>query len=211
MSVEFRFEKKSSQSLREVAYESIREAIIKGNIKPGDRIREADISEQMGISRGPIREAFRQLEQEGLVFSHPYRETVVTEISNEEVDQVFVPIRRIVESYAAKRAHVNFTKQDFDYLHTIIVDMEKASSNDDLDLMSEQDLKFHQFLVQKAGGPGLLPIWNSIVGKIHSRFLYQGIKHESFYNVVKEHYSYLQLLHEGDPKKIDEHLDRHIT
>lgn len=211
MSTEFRFAKKTTQSLREVAYESMRDAIIKGNLRPGDRIREAEISEQMGISRGPIREALRQLEQEGFIYSHPYRETVVTEVSSEEVEKVFVPIRKVVESYAAKRAHLTLTEDDFDNLHKIIMEMEKASSNDDLDLISEYDLKFHQYIVQKAGGTTLIPIWNSIVGRIHSRFLYQGIKHESFYNVVKEHSDYLKLLRDGNPTKIEEHLSIHIT
>ena len=200
-----------NRSLRNQAYESIREAIIKGKLKPGDRLREVQLSVQIGMSRGPIREALRQLEQEGFIVSHPYRDTVVVEPRTEEVEAVFVPIRRTVEAYAAIRAHVVLNDRDFDHLRSLIDGMEAAHREDNLDLLAEFDLKFHHYLIQKAGGHDLLRIWNSITSKIYPRFLIQGIKHPSFMQVVKEHRDYLDLIIEGDRKKISDHLQTHIT
>lgn len=76
----FQFKKNDTVSLRQFVYQEIREAIIKGHLEPGARLREVEISKQMNVSRGPIREAIRILEQEGLVISHPYRETVVADL-----------------------------------------------------------------------------------------------------------------------------------
>src|SRR5271157_3007700 len=180
-------------SMRSQAYESIREAIIKGKLHPGDRLREVVLAEQIGMSRGPIREALRQLEHEGFVISHPYRDTVVVETRPEEVEEVFVPIRFIVEIYAATRAHVVLTDKDFDHLSTLVAGMEAAHKEDDLDGLADCDLKFHQFLIQRAGGHDLIRIWNNITSKIYSRFLIQGIKHPTFLTVVKEHKTYLAL------------------
>jgi DNA-binding GntR family transcriptional regulator len=205
------FKKAVNRSLRSQAYESIREAIIKGKLQPGVRLREVELSEQIGMSRGPIREALRQLEQEGFIISHPYRDTVVVETCQEEVTEVFVPIRRIVEIYAATRAHKVLIDKDFDYLSTLVDRMEAAHTKDDLDELADCDLKFHHYLIQKAGGHDMLRIWNSITSKIYPRFLIQGIKHASFLIVVKEHRTYLALIREGDSGKIVSHVQTHIT
>src|SRR5438105_971975 len=72
-----RFGRLHQEKLHEQALEHIREALITGEYLPGDRLRESEIADQMGVSRGPIREAFRQLEQEGLIVSQPHRGTYV--------------------------------------------------------------------------------------------------------------------------------------
>ena len=70
MSEAFTFSKTPKQSLKNLAYESIKTAIVKGDLPPGQRLLETEIASQMGISRGPVREAIRQLDQEGLTYSH---------------------------------------------------------------------------------------------------------------------------------------------
>ena len=87
-------------SLRHRVTSVLRTAIIGGRLQPGDRIIEEDVSEQLKVSRGPVREALRQLEQEGLVVTHPYRGTEVLGVSQEEVDEILVPIRLTLERFA---------------------------------------------------------------------------------------------------------------
>ena len=115
----FKFQKTPQLSRKDFAYESIKQAIITGNLAPGDRLREADIAAQMGISRGPVREAFNRLAQEGLIHSHPYRETVVAEMNPEQTEEIYVPIRRTLETYAAQHAHEKLTDQDYTRLEEI--------------------------------------------------------------------------------------------
>lgn len=206
----FKFAKKIKSSYSELAYDAIRNAILKGELKPGDRIRENEISAQMGISRAPIREALIRLEHEGLIYSHPYRETVVSEICIDEVEEVIVPVRRIIESYAARNAKKVMNDDDFQALFAIVSEMRDASAKDDLDMICDCDMRFHDFLIKKCVSQSLFSIWTNISGKIYSRFLYQGIKHETFENVVEEHIEYLKLIKEGDQNKINTHLKKHI-
>src|SRR5262245_65562586 len=73
--------------------EILRSAIIMGSYEPGERLIEATLSTELGTSRGPVREALRQLENEGLVMSFPYRGAVVLGVSDDEVKEVLIPIR----------------------------------------------------------------------------------------------------------------------
>ena len=80
--------------------EILRSAIIMGSYEPGERLIEATLSTELGTSRGPVREALRQLENEGLVMSFPYRGAVVLGVSDEEVQEVLIPIRLTLERYS---------------------------------------------------------------------------------------------------------------
>src|SRR5512141_2804217 len=94
------FEPLRSRGLRSVALLSIRRAIVNGVLRPGDRLMEADIAREMGISRGPVREALRQLEQEGLVISYPHRGTFVASLAADEASEIYV-MRAVLEGLAA--------------------------------------------------------------------------------------------------------------
>ena len=78
-------------SRRHRVAEALRASIVSGRLRPGDRLREVELATQLGTSRAPVREALRQLEQEGLVLSSPYRGTEVIGVSQEEVEEVLVP------------------------------------------------------------------------------------------------------------------------
>ena len=116
MSEAFTFSKTPKQSLKNLAYESIKTAIVKGDLPPGQRLLETEIASQMGISRGPVREAIRQLDQDGLPYSHPHRGTVVLEMDPEETEKVFVPTRRIIEEYVAEKASFKLDDEDYQNL-----------------------------------------------------------------------------------------------
>ena len=100
-------------SLRRRASDVLRSAIVEGRLRPGDRLKEVELAEQLGISRAPVREALRQLEHEGLVASLPYRATEVLGVSQEEVAEVLVPIRLTIESFAFRKALPLLTDDDF--------------------------------------------------------------------------------------------------
>ena len=89
-------------TLREHAIQTIRQAIVSGALPPGERIRQAHLAQQLGISRGPVREAIRALEQEGLVRTEPYRASYVTSLSEEELEHLY-RVRAEVEVIAARR------------------------------------------------------------------------------------------------------------
>lgn len=206
----FKFQKTPQLSRKDFAYESIKQAIITGNLAPGDRLREADIAAQMGISRGPVREAFNRLDQEGLIHSHPYRETVVAETHPEQTEEIFVPIRRIIETYAAEHAHEKLTDQNYEQLEALIQQMETACHEENLDELTNLDMQFHTYLIESTSNATITALWNIIIAKIHARLLYQGIHHDKLEIVPAQHAEYLAYIRENDVEGIREHLLTHI-
>jgi DNA-binding GntR family transcriptional regulator len=207
----FQFKKNDNISLRQFVYKEIRDAIIKGHLEPGSRILEVELSKQFGVSRGPIREAIRILEQEGLVISHPYRETVVVHIPESEILDILVPTRRNFEMYAAQNASTILSEDDFANLDIIVSEMKEASDQKNLDRISELDLNFHEFIVKRCVSQAMFRIWSGISGQLHSRFLVQGYNHVSLQGVVDEHVELLRLIRKGSKEEIAQHLQKHIS
>jgi DNA-binding GntR family transcriptional regulator len=209
-SKKFQFGKNNPVSLRHHAYLEIRSAIIRGQLEPGTRLLEVELSEQMGISRGPIREAIRLLEQEGLVNTYPNRGSVVGEMHEDEMKDIIVPSRRNFELFAVLKASETFTEDDFTEFEQLIENMQEASDQDNLDLITELDVQFHSKLVERTVSPEIYRIWTSIAGKIHARILIQGYKKSTLNTAVEEHRELLSLIRKGDRKQLEKHLQHHI-
>src|SRR5579871_3491091 len=109
----------SFRPLRHDAYDALREAILLGRLMPGARIVEAEVARQMGISRGPIREAVRQLEQDGLVEYQPRRGVVVIELTRERIYDAYA-VRANLEGFAARLAVPRITPVDVQRLEELI-------------------------------------------------------------------------------------------
>ena len=131
--------------------ESLRTAIISGRFEPGDRLIESALSAELGTSRGPVREALRQLENEGLVMSFPYRGAVVLGVSDEEVHEVLIPIRLTLERYSFATGAREMTDDDFAELGKQIWLMEQAGKANDLIKLVEADLGFHEIVITALG------------------------------------------------------------
>src|SRR3954449_6721484 len=93
--------------------DALRDAIVTGSLEPGERLVDAQIAEQLQTSRGPVRDALRQLEHEGLVVSYPYRGAVVLGVSEEEIQQVLIPIRLTLERFSFRKALAQMRDADF--------------------------------------------------------------------------------------------------
>ncbi len=208
---EFRFDEQKATSLRHKITDNIRNAIFQGKLKPGDRLREADISEQMGVSRGPIREAIRMLEQEGLLYSQPYKETMVVNIMDEEVFQVLIPIRLTIEQFAIRKALVHMNEAHFQHLRSIIAEMKEGARQQNLFKIVDCDLAFHEYLVNLSQVSNLMGIWTSIFNRIRLHFIVQGQMYEDLNVLCEEHEKLLQTIVDGDPEKISEDLVTHIS
>lgn len=211
MTPKFEFQKKTIKSLKDVVYDTIKEAILSGKLSAGERLIESEISRQMGISRGPIREAFQHLEQDGLVYSQPYKETVVAELSPREADEVYVPIRRIVELYACSRAKEILTDSDYDILKCLIGDLKIACDAGDMVAATRIDAEFHQYIVTKCASQTLLSIWNSISTQISVRIHAQNKYKNRFDAIPPEHDDLLDAMRSGSKKDIENLLLQHIS
>ena len=113
--------------LREVVSETLRQAIKDGVLKPGERLMEIQLADELGVSRTPIREAIRKLELEGFVVMVPRRGTYVADISLKDIAQVF-EIRSALEELAAGLAAERITPDELEYLERILVEITNIST-----------------------------------------------------------------------------------
>ncbi|HKY24067.1 MAG TPA: GntR family transcriptional regulator [Gaiella sp.] len=190
--------------------ESLRSAIVAGRYEPGERLIETNLSEELGTSRGPVREALRQLENEGLVMSFPYRGAVVLGVSDEEVQEVLIPIRLTLERYSFVHAAERMTDADFAELGKQIWVMEQAAKAGDLEKIVEADLRFHDVVISSSGQPHTVQVWRTIFPRIRGYFLRYG-RDKSLEPMVAEHRELLEALQTRDPDVMMRQLERHIA
>jgi len=190
--------------------EILRSSIIAGRYEPGERLIEATLSSELGTSRGPVREALRQLENEGLVMSFPYRGAVVLGVSDEEVQEVLIPIRLTLERYSFLHALDRMTEADFAELGKQIWMMEQAAQADDLVKLVEADLRFHDIVISSSGQTHTVQIWRSIWPRIRAYFFRYG-RGKSLATMVEEHRELLAALQSRDPELVLRVLEQHIA
>jgi DNA-binding GntR family transcriptional regulator len=189
--------------------ELLRTAIISDRFEAGERLIESALSAEFGTSRGPVREALRQLENEGLVMSFPYRGAVVLGVSDEEVHEVLIPIRLTLERHSFERALEKLTDDDFAELGKQIWLLEQAGKADDLIKLVEADLRFHEIVISASGQPHTVQIWRTIEPRIRAYF-YRYERFRSFEETVEEHRVLLAALQTRDPAIALAQLERHI-
>jgi DNA-binding GntR family transcriptional regulator len=166
----YRLTQPAERSLRHQVATSLRDAILAGSLKPGERLVEKKISQGMHTSRGPLREALLQLEQEGLVMSFPYRGSFVSRISAVEVREVLVPLRVTLEGVGFVHAVGNLTDTDIAELQRILAVMEEAIREGDLIGLVETDVAFHGLVMSRSGQPHTTQIWGTIAPRIRAYF-----------------------------------------
>jgi DNA-binding GntR family transcriptional regulator len=159
--VEQIFTPPTQRALRNEVYDALRRALVTGVLLSGQRINEAKIARQMQISRAPIREAIRQLEQEGLLVSVPRRGTFVVSLSQADVDEVYT-LRADIESRAVRRALPRMTSEHFASLEQLVEKMRSTAVDSNLPELLAADIEFHRTIVESANWPRLLKIWESL-------------------------------------------------
>jgi DNA-binding GntR family transcriptional regulator len=142
------------QTLREKILETIREAILKGTLKPGEKVAEPELAERFGISRTPIREAFRQLESEGYLTVIPRKGAVVAALSEQDV-QEFYAIKSILEGYAAELAAARLSDKEIERLVTINERLKKLAKEGDVKVFFRVHNEFHELFLRASGNSKL--------------------------------------------------------
>lgn len=154
--------------LRQEVLTALRTGIVSKEIPVGTRLLEAELSARMGVSRAPVREALRQLEQEGLVESFAHRGVVVVGVPEDEIDALY-ELRATIEAKAIARACASATDEDLAGLRALIEEMRDAVERWDIDAVAEIDLRFHGAIVTLSGFSLLRTIWASLDGLVRVR------------------------------------------
>ena len=151
----------SYQPLREVVCESLREAIRKGILRPGERLMEIQLAEELGVSRTPVREAIRKLEQEGYVVMMPRRGTYVATMSIRDVSEIF-EIRTALESLSNGLAATRIMEEELEQLQRHLVAIKGYIEANDMEKIVETDIRFHDLLYQASRNTRLVGIISNL-------------------------------------------------
>ncbi|MCW4464076.1 GntR family transcriptional regulator [Glutamicibacter sp. MNS18] len=198
------------KSLREQALIALRRAITTGELEQGAHLVETELSTSMQISRGTLREALRQLEQEGLVSAGPRGRLSVRHLDDKEIKDIFA-VRASLETLAA---HTLLTLDGQDLaiakLREAVTAMDQLATAG-LEERIEADLEFHRTLCRLSGNETLLHTWEQLEGSIRMSIMFAGQERGVRNMDVARHFKLVDSIEQGDPgivaQEIAEHMD----
>ena len=155
-----------SSSLPALVQRELTRQILAGALPAGAKLNEVDVAARLGVSRGPVREAFRALEESGLVRFEKNRGVFVRRITIREADEIF-EIRALLDEFAGRRAARNATAQDVRELESLVDRMATAAARDDSDEYFALNLDFHDRIVALAGNAKLAQLYRRIVNELN--------------------------------------------
>ncbi|MDD7142989.1 MAG: GntR family transcriptional regulator [bacterium] len=197
------------KTLREQVYVLIKSKIINGEIKPGEKIKEFELAETLGISRGPIREALRQIEQDGLVSYIPNRGCVVTQLTRKEMVEMGM-IRADLEVLAVEVCEGKYSEESISKMEYYVSEMEKYANAKELEKLIEQDQLFHEAIVSEPGLCHLLKLWHTLDGtNVAIYFCMNSTDQLSWQCIAKNHKCIIDKIKTGDLSLIEDEIKRH--
>jgi DNA-binding GntR family transcriptional regulator len=194
------------QTLGESIADSLREAILGGHFRPGQRLAEASIAGTLKVSRAPVREALASLEQEGLVLRSVNRGAAVICPARRDVEEI-CSLRLPLEVLAVREAIQNGTEEHWSVLEANIRETESARSPEALATL---DLEFHDALIRAAGHRRLQAAWQSLRSQIHLLMRRRNLEDvESHRATIRSHEALLRALRRRDAAQAVELVERH--
>jgi GntR family transcriptional regulator, rspAB operon transcriptional repressor len=188
----------SRHRLVDLVYHSLEDAILSGRMRPGERLVEAWIAEQLQVSRTTVREALLKLEHEGYAVSKPRRGTFVTRLAREDALDLCYS-RALLESFAVSSGYASLDAALIDKLEACLERMSVCRLPDDVPTLIQIDLAFHRPLIELGGSRRLAELWSSLNGQIGALFLTSlENQHASIGDVIAFHHQLLSALRSGD-------------
>ena len=195
--------------LRDVVFNTLREAILKGELKPGERLMELQLAAKLGVSRTPIREAIRMLEQEGLAVTIPRKGAEVARMTEKDMEDV-LEIREALDELAAKIACTRMTEDQLKQLETIKEPFVESTRSHDVKRIAEADVSFHDVIYEATGNPKLVSMLNNLREQIY-RYRVEYLKEEKNYpTLIGEHEAIVEALYARNQDEVVRAMHTHI-
>ena len=197
--------------LREVVFLTLRKAILKGELQPGERLMEIALANRLGVSRTPVREAIRMLEHEGLVVMKPRRGAQVAKITEQELNDV-LEVRKSLEMLAANKACERMTEEDMKAMRETGAEFRKLALNPNCDLtaLTEADVAFHDTIYRGTRNRRLNQILANLREQMY-RFRLEYLKDASIReSLVSEHEEIMKAVAGRDGELAADLIGEHI-
>ena len=172
--------------LRDVVFNRLRQSILIGELKPGERLMELHLANRLGVSRTPIREAIHKLEQEGLVTIIPRRGAEVAQITEKSMNDV-LEVRRALDALCVELACERITEEGLTTLREACENFEQCVRTGDSKQIAQADVALHDIIVQATGNQRLIQLVNNLSEQMY-RYRFEYIKDSSQHQtLVEEH------------------------
>jgi DNA-binding GntR family transcriptional regulator len=190
-------------ALTEQVVQKLIKAIIGGVLKPGERLIETKVAANLGVSRGPLREALKILAGQGLVETSSGRGTRVAELSADEVENMSL-LRAMLEGLAARQFTAKASTRSLNQLREIYANMLEAANNGDDDEYRALDSRFHECVVEGSGNRFLVSSWLSLRTLLYAYLARSALYHDEPAVVAHRHRAFISVLESGDPAEAEE-------
>ena len=196
--------------LRDVVFNTLRQAILRGELKPGERLMEVQLANKLGVSRTPIREAIRKLELEGLVLMIPRKGAEVADITEKSLMDV-LEVRKALEELAVQLCCDKITGKEIEELHRAADDFRRIlKTSDDVTEIAEADVRFHDIIYLATGNQKLIQILNNLREQMY-RYRVECIKRkESHPILIAQHEEIIRRIENKEKKEAADIVCRHI-
>lgn len=195
--------------LRDVVFNTLRQSILTGELKPGERLMEIHLADKLGVSRTPIREAIRKLELEGLVTMIPRRGAEVAQITEKSLKDV-LEVRRALDALCAELACDRISAEEEMQLKKACDEFAQATVTKDATVIARADVAFHDIIVQATGNRRLVQLINNLSEQMY-RYRFEYIKDENRHDsLIEEHRMIYESIVGRDKEKAAEAAKLHI-
>lgn len=185
--------------LRDVVFNTLRQAILRGELKPGERLMEIQLANKLGVSRTPIREAIRKLELEGLVLMIPRKGAEVAEITEKNMRDV-LEVRKALEELAVQLACDKITKEEIEEMKKAAEDFKKILKSKDITEIAEADVRFHDIIYMATDNQKLIQLLNNLREQMY-RYRVEYLKREEAHpQLIAEHAAIIEYISKGEKK-----------
>lgn len=196
--------------LRDVVFNTLRQAILRGELQPGERLLEIHLANKLGVSRTPIREAIRKLELEGLVLMIPRKGAEVAEITEKSLRDV-LEVRRALEELAVRLACQKIQPEEIQELKDASREFEDALQTKDVTVYAEADVKFHDIIYRVTDNQRLIQLLYNFREQMY-RYRVEYLKREdSHETLLSEHKIIIEMIEKGDEENAVKAVCAHIN
>ncbi len=197
-------------SMQEQTLDTLREAILTGELKPGQSLIEMDLSRQLGVSRAPIREALRILNSEGLIETIPYHGTTVRRLSKADIEEIY-SMRSLLETFAVEQVIRARNPEHLQRLLDKVEQMILAGRDNNINTVNILDRDFHDALIDMSGHSLLLSMWQTVAMKVRQVMALVNRRNTDLTQIARNHLPLLEAMEQGDVPRAVELLQKHIA
>ncbi len=199
-----------NKPLRKRILDVLRDAILNGELKPGQTLVESELAGQLGVSRAPLREALQILSTEGFLETIPYHGTSVKQLTKKDIEELY-SLRSVLESFAIQRIIAQENPATIERLRQHFTRMLAAAETGDLKSVNQIDRDFHDTLIEASDHSLLLSTWNVVAMRVRQVMALRNKRFTDIKQIAYNHLAIIEAVAAGDEEKAIALIHEHVA